>query len=126
MNLVFRMDEVIFSPHEDYNHCRPIENIIEFMQWLKENDHHITIWCERELTAENKYVTEQWLVLEQIPYDRLLFDRPKDPIFVDDAPPNAKYYKTWGDNDIISMLFEEWIEAARETYRKEMNNETKK
>ena len=23
---------------------------------------------------------------------------------------NAKYYKAWGDNDVISQLFEEWIE----------------
>jgi len=123
MNLVFKMDEVICSPHEDKNHCRPIENIVEFMQWLKKKGQHITIWCERELTAENKYITEQWLMLYQIPYNRLLFDRPLDPVFVNDAPSHAKYYRHDGDNDIVDMLFKEWTEEARKEYRSEMKDE---
>jgi len=126
MNLVFNMDGVICSPHENPSNCRPIENIIEFMQWLKTNNHHITIWCERELTAENKYVTEQWLALEQIPYDRLLFDKPREPVHVIDPPSHAKYYLHSGDNDIVSMLFGEWIDQARAEYRREMKNEIKK
>jgi len=110
MNLVFNLEGVI-SNEEDKSllkHCRPLMNVVEFMQWLKKNDHHITIWCERENTLEMKMLTETWLGMEQIPYDRLLFDRPKDPVFVNDYPANAKYYSAWGDNDVVSMLFEEW------------------
>ena len=120
MNLVFNIDGIICSPHEDHNHCKPIENIVEFMQWVKTKNHHITIWCERELTAENKYVTEQWLTLEQIPYNRLLFDRPKEPVFVSETPSHAKYYPTIEDNDIVAMLFEEWKDDARAEYVREM------
>ena len=57
-----------------------------------------------------KMMTEQWLEINQIPYDRLIFDRPKNPVFVDETPPNARYYRAWGDNQIIDMLFEEWKE----------------
>jgi hypothetical protein len=90
-------------------HASPLVNVTEFMQWLANTEkHHITIWCERENTLEMKLMTEQWLMINQIPYDRLLFDRPKDPVFVDDTPPNAKYFESWGDNDIISRMFEEW------------------
>ena len=121
MNIVFLMDGVICSPHENYNNCRPIENVVEFMQWLKAEGRHITIWCERELTAENKYITETWLTLYQIPYDRLLFDRPKDPVFVTETPSHAKYYKHMDDNDVISMLFEEWREKEMNKYRREMD-----
>ena len=85
-------------------------NVIEFMQWIKGNGHHITILTRRDNTLESKYITEQWLELQQVPYDRLLFDRPKDAIFVDETPPNAKYHNNIGDNSIISMLFEEWKE----------------
>jgi hypothetical protein len=83
------------------------------MQWLKIKNHHITIWSTRDNTLESKLKTERWLKMEQIPYDRLLFDKPDQPVFVDDTPPNAKYFKTFGDNDIVSTLFEEWIEDIK-------------
>jgi hypothetical protein len=56
-------------------------------------------------------------MLQQVPYDRLLFDRPKNPIFVDETPPNAKYHRNIGDNGIVEMLFEEWKEWNKETQK---------
>tara|TARA_Y100000361_G_C10919140_1_gene217982 strand:+ start:108 stop:470 length:363 start_codon:yes stop_codon:yes gene_type:complete len=116
MRLVFQLDGVICKPEDKllWRHAHPLTNVVEFMQWLTDNGHHLTIWCERENTLENKLVTEQWLMLQQVPYDRLLFDRPKTPIFVDETPPNAKYHSGIGDNDIIAMLFEEWKEWKQE------------
>ena len=116
MRLVFQLDGVICKPEDKllWRHAHPLANVIEFMQWLTKKGHHITIWCERENTLENKLVTEQWLMLQQVPYDRLLFDRPKTPIFVDETPPNAKYHSGIGDNDIVAMLFEEWKEWKKE------------
>ena len=113
MNLIFNLDGVICNQEDPLlmKHARPLVNVTEFMQWLKNEEHHITIWCERDNTLEMKMMTEQWLKINQIPYDRLLFDRPKDPVFVSDTPPSAKYYKDWGDNDIVSLLFEEWKEC---------------
>ena len=105
MNLVFALDGVI--SHEN----KPLVNVVEFMQWLKNEGHHITIWTTKENTLENKMDTEKWLEIEQVSYDRLLFDRPDNPVFVDETPPNAKYYRAWGDNQIVDMLFEEWKET---------------
>jgi len=102
MNLVFDLDGVICHGQ------RPLANVVEFMQWLKTKGHNITIWTTRPNTLEEKVATETWLETEQIPFDRLLFDRPKSPIYVEETPPNAKYHKRVGDNDIISMLFDEW------------------
>jgi len=112
MHLVFTLENVILKPEDKllWPYCQPLFNVIEFMQWLKGNGHHITIWTRRDNTLESKYITEQWLELQQVPYDRLLFDKPKDAIFVDETPPNAKYHNNIGDNSIISMLFEEWKE----------------
>jgi hypothetical protein len=112
MNLIFNLDGVICNEEDDLlkKHSQPLVNVTEFMQWLIEQGHHITIWCERKNTLEMKMMTEDWLYVNQIPYDRLIFDRPKNPIFVDDTPPNAKYFAAWGDNDVVSRLFEEWIE----------------
>tara|TARA_B100000029_G_scaffold289846_1_gene283505 strand:- start:87 stop:446 length:360 start_codon:yes stop_codon:yes gene_type:complete len=112
MHLVFGLDGVICKPEDKmlWKHSQPLMNVIEFMQYIKGKGHHITIWCERPNTLEVKFITEQWLELQQVPYDRLLFDKPKRPIYVDETPPNAKYHKSIGDNDIIAMLFEEWKE----------------
>ena len=106
MHLVFEMDGVICKPEDKllWKHSQPIMNVVEFMQWLHNKGHHITIWCERENTLEIKLITEQWLMLQQVPYDRLLFDRPRDPIFVEESPPNAKYHRHIGDNAIVAML----------------------
>ena len=82
--------------------------------WVKKQGHHITIWSTRLNTLEIKLKTEKWLQTEQIPYDRLLFDKPDSPVFVNDTPPNAKYFKSFGDNDIVSTLFEEWVEDIKQ------------
>ena len=113
MNLVFGLDGVICtiahpSDPPRYDACLPLANVTEFMQWLKKKKHHITIWSTRLNDLASKIATEKWLELNQIPYDRLLFDRPSNPIFVDETPPNSKYYTAVGDNNIITMLFEEW------------------
>ena len=107
MNLIFGLEGVI------RHNNKPLVNVTEFMLWLKRNEHHITIWSTKSNVLENKLDVERWLKMEQIPYDRLLFDRPEDPIFVDETPPNSKYYKHAGDNNIVAMLFDEWKEATR-------------
>ena len=84
MNLIFNLDGVICNEEDAIlmKHCKPLVNVTEFMQWLVKEGHHITIWCERENTLEMKMMTENWLKINQIPYDRLLFDRPKDPVLL--------------------------------------------
>ncbi len=50
MNLVFGMDGVICTPCKDYRdveRARLLTNVKEFMEWLKQKEHHITIWCKR-------------------------------------------------------------------------------
>ncbi len=115
MNLVFEMEHVICSPNADYNLCRPIANVTEFMQWLRKSGHHITIWTKRSNELEVKMKTEDWLKIQQIPYDRLLFDRPRKAIFVDETPSNCQYFGT-DSNDVfvVSELFKEWKEYVRE------------
>ena len=105
MNLVFGLEGVISHGK------KPLVNVLQFMEWIHSKKHHITIWTTLPNTLENKMDTENWLKMEQIPYDRLIFDRPQNPIFVDETPPNSKYYTYYGDNSIISMLFEEWKES---------------
>ena len=82
MKLVFDLDGVICTPPKGIQYgvvtwvdkCKPIANAIEFMQWLKKGEHEIIIWCKRPNDLAVKFATEQWLDIQQVPYDRLLFD----------------------------------------------------
>ena len=117
MNLVFGMDGVICTPCKDYHDvelARPLANVKDFMMWLMKNEHHITIWCKRPNSLDWVMATKEWLMENQIPYDRLLFDRPYNPVMVTETPPNSKYYKHDNDLCIVADMFEEWKNDTRE------------
>ena len=125
MKLLFNMDDVICTPAKgikfglpDYiQHCLPIEDTVEFMQWLKKNNHEITIWCERPNDLSVKLQTEQWLQIHQVPYTRLLFDRPSNYVNVDETPSHAKFYKALGDLGIVAQMYEEWKNDKQQRQR---------
>ena len=118
MKLVFDLDRVICTPPkgvqfgitEYIKNSIPIVNAVEFIGWLKKKGNEIIIWTNRPNDLAVKFATEQWLDLHQVPYDRLLFDRPDDPIFVNETPSNARYYSYDSDVQIVAMLFDEWKE----------------
>jgi hypothetical protein len=120
MNFVFNLDGVICTPPkgiqfgivEYVNSSKPIANAIEFIQWLHK-DHKIVIWTNRPNDLGVKLATEQWLKLNQVAYDRLIFDRPDDAIYVNETPSNAKYFSYDDDVKIVGTLFEEWKQEWR-------------
>jgi len=120
MNFVFNLDGVICTPPkgiqfgivEYVNSSKPIANAIEFIQWL-DKDHKIVIWTNRPNDLSVKLATEQWLKLHQVRYDRLIFDRPDDAIYVNETPSNAKYFSYDEDVKIVGSLFEEWKQEWR-------------
>ena len=122
MKFVFELDGVICTPPEGVQFgiveyvqpCKPIANATEFMQWMRIEGHTITIWSRRPNDLAVKFATEQWLDLHQVPYDRLIFDRPDDPIYVNETPSNAKYYSYDDDVAIVAALFEEWKKWKKE------------
>ena len=118
MKFVFQLDGVICTPPEGVQfgiveyvqHSKPIANATEFMQLLRKEEHGIVIWSKRPNDLAVKFATEQWLDLHQIPYDRLIFDRPDDAIYVNETPANAKYFGYDDDVAVIAALYEEWKE----------------
>ena len=115
MRFVFNLDGVICTPPkgiqfgiiEYIEKSKPIVNAIEFIQWLHK-DHDIIIWTNRPNDLAVKFATEQWLDFHQVKYNRLLFDRPDDAIYVNETPSNAKYFAYDDDVKIVAELFEEW------------------
>ena len=88
------------------------------MQWLNK-EHQIVIWCNRPNDLAVKFATEQWLDLHQVPYDRLIFDRPDDAIYVNETPSNAKYFAYDDDVKVVAELFEEWKKEWRKNDRQQ-------
>jgi|TARA_R100000049_G_C1941248_1_gene85459 hypothetical protein len=119
MNLVFGLEHIICTPHADFDKCKPLANVTEFMQWLKKEKHHITIWTQRFSNLESKLKTEKWLKIEQIPYDRLIFDKPRNPVFVNETPANCKYFNYANDVYVVAGLYEEWKEDITQKETKE-------
>ena len=118
MNFVFKLERVISTPSIDLDgvaHCKVLANVVEFMWFLENSGHNISIWTQRPNTLDYKLATEEWLHLNQIPYHRLVFDRPRSPIFVDVTPSEAQYYKHEAHNQIISDLFNEWKTVVKNT-----------
>tara|TARA_R100001082_G_scaffold105582_1_gene77784 strand:+ start:91 stop:495 length:405 start_codon:yes stop_codon:yes gene_type:complete len=132
MNLVFNLDGVICTPPKGievgvYSYigsCLPIEDTNEFMQWCKKNGHHITIWAERPNDLAVKVATETWLEMNQVPYDRLLFDRPDSYIDIDEAPSHAKFYKHIGDMSVVAEMYEEWKNDKQKRYSEDSRQES--
>ena len=116
MKFVFDLDGVICTPPkgiqfgviEYIENSKPIANAIEFMTWFKQKEHDIIIWTNRPNDLAVKFATEQWLDLHQVPYNRLLFDRPDDAVYVNETPANARYYAYDDDVKVVAELFEEW------------------
>ena len=132
MNLVFNLDGVICTPPKGvqlgiYTHmesCLPIEDTNDFMQWCKKNGHHITIWAQRPNDLAVKVATQTWLELNQVPYDRLLFDRPDDYIDIDEAPSHAKFYKHIDDLGVVAQMYEEWKNDRQKESSKNSRHES--
>ena len=132
MNLVFNLDGVICTPPRGmkggiYTHmesCLPIEDTNEFMQWCRKNGHHITIWAQRPNDLAVKVATQTWLELNQVPYDRLLFDRPDDYIDINEAPSHAKFYKHIDDLGVVAQMYEEWKNDRQKESSKDSRHES--
>ena len=132
MNLVFNLDGVICTPPKGmqvgiYTHmesCLPIEDTNEFMQWCHKKGHHITIWAQRPNDLAVKVATEAWLEMNQVPYDRLLFDRPDDYIDIDEAPSHAKFYKHITDMSVVAQMYEEWKNDRQSKSSKDSRHES--
>ena len=132
MRLVFDLDGVICTPPKGIQYgvvtwvdkCLPIEDTNEFMQWCHKKGHHITIWAQRPNDLAVKVATEAWLEMNQVPYDRLLFDRPETFIDIDEAPAHAKFYKHITDMSVVAQMYEEWKNDRQSKSSKDSRHES--
>ena len=106
-------DEVKIVWREDSNLDKPPK--VGRGKIMNDDDNFVYLSGEKGTVIVNKkdiiavkFATEQWLDLHQVPYHRLLFDKPDNAIFVNETPSNAKYYAYDDDVKVVAELFEEW------------------
>lgn len=116
LNWVFDLDGTLLSAptnYKDYSTCLPIEKICDFVRYLYEQNHHITIHTARHMRTCNNDVnqvidkiskiTEENLAKHKIPYHSIVYGKPYGDIYVDDKSMNP-YYWDRGDNWTTSSM----------------------
>jgi mannose-6-phosphate isomerase-like protein (cupin superfamily) len=75
----FHLDNILCKTDEnDYNNSTPFQEIINFLNTLKENDNHITIWTTIDCES---FISHKELTIKQlndwgVKYDELLLGKP--------------------------------------------------
>lgn len=95
MNIVVDLDGVIAqgSNYPNYEECRVVPGATEYLLSLKDAGHYIVIYSARwEVDRE---VTELWLFVHGVPYDKLILGKPLADVYLDDR----------------AMKFEDWESA---------------
>lgn len=86
------MDNTLcFTENSDYESSKPITERINYVNELKNNGHHITIWTARGSTSgiDHKDLTMKQLAEWNVKYDELLMKKPSYDIYIDDKSFNV-------------------------------------
>jgi dTDP-glucose pyrophosphorylase len=99
---VFDLDETLVTRPDilgDYSTCKPIQNMIDFVNHLYNNGHHIIIHTARHMLTcngdvdmvKNKIgeITENSLSEMGIKYHELIYGKPYADMYIDDKAYNA-------------------------------------
>jgi quercetin dioxygenase-like cupin family protein len=75
----------------DYENSIPIKERIEYVNNLKNDGHHITIWTARGATSgiDHKELTQKQLLEWNVNYDNLIMGKPNYDIYIDDKSFNV-------------------------------------
>jgi quercetin dioxygenase-like cupin family protein len=80
-----------YTQNSDYNNSTPILERIEYVNNLKKNGNHITIWTARGATSgiDHQELTEKQLASWNVLYDHLLMGKPSYDVYIDDKSFNV-------------------------------------
>lgn len=99
---------------EDILKVKPRENVIKIMRELKNKGHEILIFTRRNACGKNaRKLTIQWLRKHDIPYDKLITNKPHFDILIDD-----RAYNPHQSNFINSKGIEVECQIIRENFKK--------
>ena len=79
------------TQNSDYVNSTPIEERIRYVNELKKNGHHITIWTARGATSgiDHYELTNSQLKQWGVEYDNLLMGKPDYDVYIDDKSFNV-------------------------------------
>lgn len=81
-SIVFDLDGVLCEETKPYSKAKPIEEGIYLLNFFKRKGYKIIIYTSRRKKDEK--LTKQWLKKYQIKYDKLIFNKPKADLYIDD------------------------------------------
>ena len=98
-----------------FDECKPLTNAIEFVNWVHSLGHHITIWTHHDNDQGWFFGIKGWLLKNKVTYDRLLFSRPNNPVFINDTPSNIYANSMSVDGAYITYYFAKWKESLKKS-----------
>lgn len=110
MIIVFDLDKTLCSPlsrkdaYEEVKDCKPVEHMVKAIRELKTKGHKIVIWTHR--SPVTKWETIEWLKKHNVPYNKIMFDKQKYDLIIDD-----KAYPSY--NFLTSKIIEEYAESIK-------------
>lgn len=99
MNLGFELDSIICTPVKQMTDIESIasqeviEGAKEMLNEIKTQGHRIVIYTHRNVSTALE--TEAWLSKNRIPYDQIIFDRPRNMIML--FAEDCRQFKSWKD-----------------------------
>ena len=107
----FKEEEALSYTDRDYsilNENEKKESQIALIDSEELMDNISELYDDLTGDKESQEAYKDWLKENKIPYVRVLFEKPPNPVMVSETPPNAKYYAHDTDLSIIAGLFEDW------------------
>jgi mannose-6-phosphate isomerase-like protein (cupin superfamily) len=79
------------TEESNYFGSKPLQQRIKYVEKLKEEGHHITIWTARGSSSgiDHRELTEKQLKEWNVPYDELIMGKPRYDCYIDDKSFNV-------------------------------------
>ena len=108
--IAFDIDGTICQPirnkqEQDILKVYPYLNMISLIKNLKKEGHKIIIFTRRGNLKNGRKLTIKWLKKWNIPYDKLITNKPHYDLFIDDKAEN--YSRKYWSSKLIKRIIEE-------------------
>lgn len=76
---------------EDIMKVKPRNKLVKIVKELKERGHFIVIFTRRDVLDDGHLLTKKWLEKHNVPYDKLITDKPHYDILIDDRAMSSHF-----------------------------------
>lgn len=119
MNIGFELDSIICTPIKQMTDISAIseqtvlEGAKEMLNEIKAQGHRVIVYTHRNVSTALE--TEAWLSKNRVPYDQIIFDRPRMMVML--FAEDCRQFKSWNGvkDELIKYGIMKDLEAEKKT-----------